>query len=345
MLTTLTLITMNDIKISVALCTYNGEKYLREQLDSLFNQTLKPDEIIVSDDMSTDSTLTILREYEFKDISILFRILDNQQKRGVFNNFPYVISQCKGDIIFTCDQDDYWLPTKIQKHMQVHEKASNIDLVFSNADVVSNNINNYLYPLWEKNSIVDYKNGQASFASLVIKGRSIAGCCMSFKKILIYKILPFPKEIYHDDWIATNACLVGEIRGINESLIKYRQHSDNAVGIVRGGKLSFYKSLFTNAAFYVKSDMYIYTRHKKIYTALSKSELTSNLVDKYNLMSNLDFYKARSQYGQCSILKSMKALTYNFMCNRYRYHHGFFTYLKDIYNLLYVKIFRDKLKS
>ena len=91
------------MKISIALCTFNGEKYLRDQLDSLFNQTLKPFEIVISDDLSTDDTLNILNEYKDKDRSIRVRILDNQFKRGVFSNFPYVISKCEGDIIFTCE--------------------------------------------------------------------------------------------------------------------------------------------------------------------------------------------------------------------------------------------------
>ena len=333
------------MRISIALCTYHGEKYLREQLDSLFNQSLKPHEIVISDDMSSDDTLSILHEYEKKDKAISVRILENNQKRGVFKNFPYVISQCVGDIIFTCDQDDYWLPTKLERHFEAHIKEPNVYLIYSNADVVLNDIEHYLYPLWEIKSIQDSDKGQASFSSLVIKGRSIAGCCMSFKKSFIDLIYPFPDEIYHDDWIATNACLIGKIKGISESLIKYRQHSNNAVGIVRGGKLSFYKSLFTNVAFYVKSDMYIYSRHKKIYKALSDMKNTTNLVKHYDLQSNIEFYRARSYYEEGPLLKSLLSLSKNLLKRRYRYHHGIFTYFKDIYNLFFIKLFNIRLKA
>lgn len=331
------------MKISIALCTFNGEKYLRDQLDSLFNQTLKPYEIVISDDMSTDSTIDILNEYINKDDSIKVRIINNQLKRGVFSNFPFVISMCEGDIIFTCDQDDFWLPTKLEKHMEIHNSNLNAVLVYSNADVVLNDIDHYLYPLWEKSVIDDKVNGQASFKSLVIKGRSIAGCCMSFKKSFVSEIFPFPANIYHDDWIVTNACLLGEICGLSESLIKYRQHGNNAVGIVRGGKLSFYKSLLTNVPFYVKSDRYIYNRHINIYSALSKSNLTRDLVDKYNLYSNLEFYKVRSQYNEVSMLKSVKHLTQCLLKKQYSYHNGIFTYLKDMYNLAYIKLFKVKI--
>lgn len=331
------------MKISIALCTFNGEKYLRDQLDSLFNQTLKPFEIVISDDLSTDDTLNILNEYKDKDSSIRVRILDNQFKRGVFSNFPYVISKCEGDIIFTCDQDDYWLPTKLEKHMKLHDSNLNTVLVYSNADVVLNTIDHFLYPLWDRSVIEDNENGQASFKSLVIKGRSIAGCCMSFKKTFVSKLYPFPSNIYHDDWIATNACLIGKIQGINESLIKYRQHGNNAVGIIRGSKISFYKSLITNVPFYVRSDKYIYNRHINIYNAMCNSTLTYDLVYKYNLHSNLEFYKVRSQYSEVSIIESIKCLTQCLLKNQYKYHNGIFTYFKDIYNLVYIKILRVKI--
>lgn len=334
-----------DMKISIALCTYNGSKYLREQLDSLFNQSVKPNEIVVSDDVSTDETIEILREYINLDPDIQLIIIENDTRRGVFKNFPFVISKCKGDIIFACDQDDYWYPNKIERHMQIHESDNNIDFVFSNAEVVNNDISQFLYPLWEVKSILDIKNGQASFRSLVIKGRSIAGCCTSFKKNFVEKIYPFPDGIYHDDWIATNACLVGKIYGIGNSLIKYRQHGSNAVGIVRGGKISFYKSLFTNVPFYVRSDMYIYARHQKIYAALSKSIYTEKLVQSYNLDTNLEFYKIRSQYGNETFMYNLKQLTVCLIKHRYKYHYGIFTYLKDVYNLSFIRVFKIKLND
>lgn len=334
-----------DMRISIALCTYNGSKYLREQLDSLFNQTVKPYEIIVSDDVSTDETITILKEYRDRDSDIKLTIVENSSKLGVFKNFPYVINKCSGDIIFTCDQDDFWMPSKLEKHMQMHELDETIDLVYSNADVVYNDIDHYLYPLWEVKSIQDKEKGQASFESLVIKGRSIAGCCMSFKKSFVEQIYPFPNDVYHDDWIATNACLAGKIHGISESLIKYRQHGNNAVGIVRGGKLSFIKSLFTNVPFYVKSDMYIYKRHQKVYDALKNSKHTMNFVEEYHLHDNLVFYQNRSCYGKLPLLKCVKLLVDNLMCGRYRYHHGIFTFMKDLYNLLFIKLFRINLDA
>ena len=107
------------MKISIALCTYNGEKFIAEQLQSLFDQTVKADEIVVSDDGSKDKTLEIINEFKNKN-DIPIRILEHKENFGVFKNFEYCIKQCNGDIVFTCDQDDYWMPTKLEKHRRVH---------------------------------------------------------------------------------------------------------------------------------------------------------------------------------------------------------------------------------
>src|SRR5574344_2136916 len=98
--------------ISLALPTYNGEKYLREQLDSIFNQTMVPEEIVVVDDRSTDSTIQILEEYKQK-YGLKYYI--NEQNLGYNKNFEKAITLCQGDYIALCDQDDVWLPEKIEK--------------------------------------------------------------------------------------------------------------------------------------------------------------------------------------------------------------------------------------
>lgn len=335
----LNILNTSNMKISIALCTYNGEKYLAEQLQSLLNQTKLPDEIVVSDDGSKDNTLTILYEFQAKT-NVKIRILEHKENLGVFKNFPFVISACEGDIIFTCDQDDVWMNTKLEKHCDVHLNHPDIDLVYSNADVVLNTPDHYLYPLWEVKSILDPLNGKASFKSLVIKGQSIAGCCMSFKKEFFDKILPIPEKIFHDDWLATSACLAGKIQGISESLIKYRQHGNNVVGIIRGRKLSYYKSLFTNVSFYVKSDEYIAKRHHIIYEAMFKhSYLKQYLIDR-NINEIIELYDSRINYTTQGFKQSFDKLTLSLTKGHYRHLNGVLTYFKDLYNLVFIKIMK-----
>lgn len=328
--------------ISIALCTYNGEKYLTEQLQSLFDQTLKPNEIVISDDGSKDGTLEIIAQFQGKNL-IPIRLLTHEKNLGVYKNFIYCIEQCEGEIVFTCDQDDYWMPDKLEKHMRVHENEV-IDLVYSNAEVVLNTLDNILYPLWEKDSILNLEKGKSSFNSLVVKGQSIAGCCMSFKKSFFEKILPVPDQVYHDDWIATSACLAGKIVGIPEPLIKYRQHGGNVVGTVRGSKLSFYKSLFTNVPFYHEADTYIAQRHHRVYDSMAKHSCLAQFIQTQNINAITDLYDVRSNYRSRKVMDVINSLTSELKKGHYKALNGFWTYLKDLYNLIFIKVFKNKAK-
>jgi len=329
------------MKISIALCTYNGEKYLTEQLQSLFDQTLKPDEIVISDDGSSDQTLRIVEDFSNRNI-IPIRVIEHKENLGVFKNFVFCIKECKGDIIFTCDQDDYWLPTKLEKHIQIHITNPNVKLVYSNAYVVLNSLNYILYPLWEPKHIDDKSRGKSSFNNLVVKGQSIAGCCMSFRYDFFMSILPIPNRIYHDDWLATSACLSDSIISINEPLIKYRQHGNNVVGIVRGSKLSFYKSLFTNVKFYTDADNYIYKRHQLMFSAMESHESLNKYMHDERINQILELYKARSNYHDKLLMESIDNLSQCLIKGHYTYLNGFWTYLKDLYNLIFTKAFIKK---
>ena len=324
------------MKVSIALCTYNSEKFISEQMDSLLSQTVLPDEIVISDDGSTDHTLDIIRSYQTNHKSLI-KILNHPGHLGVFKNFPYALDHCEGDIIFPCDHDDVWMNDKIEKHLKAHLEHNDAILVYSNADVVYMTPDHYLYPLWEPKSILDDVNGQASYNSLVYKGHSIAGCCMSFQKKHYQSIVPFPDQIYHDDWLATTAVIKGKIVGIPESLIKYRQHGENTVGIIRGSRLSFYKSLFTNVKFYVESDQYITKRHELIFKALEEHKITSKSSNQ-ELKACFELYQDRSLYLKRSLSETFVRLTKHWLNKDYRYHHGFWTYLKDLYNALFMKL-------
>lgn len=324
------------MKLSIALCTYNGEAYIKEQLNSLIQQSRLPDEIVVSDDGSTDQTLTIV-ESILSTTSIPYYIHTHPKKLGVFKNFEWCMNQCKGDIIFPCDQDDVWKLDKLKRHEGKHLEDQAIDLVYSNADVVLNDIENYLYPLWNPKEIQNQM--YSSIPNIVYKGRSIAGFCMSIRKDFFTTIQPIPETIYHDDWCATCASLKKSIYGISDSLAYYRQHDSNVVGIIRGSKLSYWKSLLTNVPFYVQSNTYIANRNHVIFNALlnTKSMKPYISVDEF---TNMELsYDYRTFNREMSFFEHLNRLTDNLIHHRYKYHHGFFTYLKDIYNLCFMKLF------
>lgn len=322
------------MKISIALCTYNGEKFISEQLQSLFSQTQVPDEIIVSDDGSKDKTIDIAEKL-LKASKIPYKLFKQTPSLGVYKNFEFCMSQCTHDIIFPCDQDDIWKKDKLEKHLRQHESHIDKVLVYSNADVIQNDVDHYLYPLWDPKLI---ENGQYHTKNkMLYEGKSIAGCCMSIDREFFHQILPIPHEIYHDDWCATSASLIDGILGIPESLIYYRQHGGNVVGTIRGNKLSYWKSLFTNVPFYVNSDRYILSRNQKVFKALLNHNYLKQLVKKETLQQVLDYYEIRTDYKNKSLTVDIKDLTQLLKRGDYKYHHGIFSYLKDIYNCLFVK--------
>ena len=325
------------MKISVALCTYNGEKFIREQLMTILSQTKLPDEIIISDDNSKDSTLQIVEELA-ETANVKFVIHKNVPGLGVFKNFEKAISLCTGDVIFCCDQDDTWHLDKIEKFMP-HFERSDVTLVYSNAAVVLNNASHYLYPLWTKKDMMNEISGTASYPTLFYRGGSIAGCCMAFRREFVHSIMPFPEKVYHDDWIATCAVLKGTIATVHEELMDYRQHGNNVVGIVRGGKLSYYKSLLTNVRPYIEHREYIYDRHRKISAGFDTHQILSDC-QKKEWEENLDFTSHRAMVRKQSALISFKQMLSDFCKGYYsKYGKGIYEFFLDVYDLIVIILF------
>ncbi|PWS31093.1 glycosyltransferase family 2 protein [Pedobacter paludis] len=209
--------------VSIALCTYNGERFLKEQLDSIVNQTYPNIEIVVVDDGSTDQTWAILNEYAERYKS--FNIYQNDVNLGYIKNFEKAIGLCTGDYIALADQDDIWLPNKIE--VQVNEIGEHI-LIYHNSEF----INNEGHSLNKRMSdIINMYQGDNFKAFLFFN--SLSGHESLFKKELTKYSLPFPKEIFHDRWLAYTATNVGKLKYINQSLVKYRQHENSDTNILK----------------------------------------------------------------------------------------------------------------
>src|SRR5689334_10550643 len=135
------------MKISVAMCTYNGEKYLPQQLDSIAAQTRSPDEMIICDDGSTDKSPEICKEFAAK-ASFTVKVQINQWKLGIGKNFEQATAMCNGDIIAFSDQDDIWNAQKLERLEAIFASCSDIALLFSNAEVIDENAGPLGYDLW-----------------------------------------------------------------------------------------------------------------------------------------------------------------------------------------------------
>lgn len=202
-------------KISVCMATYNGQRHLNRQLKSILMQLTDGDEIIISDDHSTDSTRQVIEDFHDQRI----KLIENVGEKGPVGNFQNAISQATGDYIFLSDQDDVWLPDKVTSVIYLLEKY---DLVISDCVVVDDELN-VLYP-----SFFKIRNSKQGFINNLLKN-SYMGCCMAFRKSFVKHVLPIPKRVHmHDWWIGLNIELKGKVFFFETPLILYVRHGNNA---------------------------------------------------------------------------------------------------------------------
>ena len=224
---------MSDNYLSIVLCTYNGDSFLRDQLESIKNQTRQPDELIVCDDCSIDRTLDILFRFQ-REISYPVRIYNNEVSLGISKNYEKAISLCNGEIIALCDQDDIWSIDKLKILEEKLEQNKGSGYVFSNADLVDQELKPSKTTQWEQLSFNirrQKKFMNKNQVKVLLKENIVTGATMAFRSQLMDLILPIPDIWIHDGWIA----LLGSgsnSRGVfvEDSLIKYRQHYSQAIG-------------------------------------------------------------------------------------------------------------------
>ena len=212
--------------ISVALCSYNGQEYLSEQLDSLVNQTRMPDEIVVLDDNSNDKTWAIIQDYK-EMYPEIFKIHQNNSNLGVTKNFEACISACRGDAIAICDQDDIWCEKKL-KRQSAHLSPSKPMLVHHNSQIV-NKHKNPIQGAWQSlgYSEPDVLAINEYFDHLVDRF-SIPGHTMLLSDQLREYALPIPDCFTYDLYIALIASMVGELYAMSDRLVYWRQHDEAA---------------------------------------------------------------------------------------------------------------------
>lgn len=212
------------MKISVCMATYNGEKFIKYQLESIIHQLAENDEIIISDDGSTDSTIEIVQSF----VDPRIRILHNQsvsikhfkmyKSYAVSKNFENALAHATGEIIFLSDQDDWWHGNKVKVALeQFHENK--VNLLVHDALVVDENYETLAQSYFE------LVNSKAGFIKNIIVN-SYLGCCLVFDRKILLLSLPFPSRLVaHDVWIGLIAEQSGKVAFIEDKLIKYRRHN------------------------------------------------------------------------------------------------------------------------
>ena len=219
--------------ISIALCTYNGEKYIEEQLQSIITQSLKPDEIVLCDDCSNDHTIQIVERFA-KTTKISLKIVRNLSALGVIKNFEQAISLCSGDYVALSDQDDIWMPDKL---------AATFDAMISAEKQCEQNtpiaVHSDLCVVDEKRRIISSSFLKAQHLRHIDNGvlkslmvqNFVTGCTMLMNRPLLQRALPIPcGVIMHDWWLALIAASCGKLVFVDHPTIYYRQHASNVIG-------------------------------------------------------------------------------------------------------------------
>ena len=209
----------NDALISIAMCTYNGERYLAEQLDSIVNQSYINLEIIVVDDCSSDGTVDILTDYAKRDGRI--RLICNDENLGFVRNFEKAISESRGDLIALADQDDIWFPEKIAK---LAEDIGDDWLIYSKVGVIDGSgvRQNIEFPN------VNRLEGYCAL-SLILNNCVTGHACLMKRAVIELAMPAMSKMPYHDQWLAIVAASRGKLKAGGEILSLYRKHDSNAV--------------------------------------------------------------------------------------------------------------------
>jgi glycosyltransferase involved in cell wall biosynthesis len=226
--------------LSVALCTYNGERYLPEQLASIAAQTEHPDEVVIVDDGSSDGSLGLVQHWA-NDVPFPVHIDRNPTNLGSTKSFEKALSLCTGDLIMLSDQDDVWYPDRLAKSKAWLAQNPNMDAVFSDADLIDSNSQLTGQRIWDLVQFTpeaqqQWRQGLAH--ELLFSGYLVTGATLTIRRSLLPSVIPFPTHVQyliHDAWISLVVALKGKIGFIAEPLIRYRQHASQQVGFQSGG--------------------------------------------------------------------------------------------------------------
>ena len=224
------------------MCTYNGQTFLPDQLASILAQSYPPIEVVILDDGSEDDTCAIINNAS-NSTSLPIHLHSNPERLGPAANFARAASLSSGELIAFCDQDDFWLPHKLEKFVSILARQLDTVAAFSDAKVVDAELKPFGYTMWQQ---VGFTPSRQQFLlddrpwDVLFKDPVVTGATLIFRRELLPLILPIPKCWMHDAWIAQIAASQGRIVAVPEPLILYRQHVNNVIG---GKKLSFFEQI------------------------------------------------------------------------------------------------------
>ena len=333
-----------SLKLSIAMTTYNGSKFILEQLQSIASQSLLPDEIIICDDCSKDNTTEIIER--FKENSHLnIKLIKNPNNLGVIKNFEKAITETTGDIIFLSDQDDYWFPQKLRVYTDAFENNKDVDFIFSDVQIADKYLNvksGSLFSYEQKSNperfVDDNHTNIMSFISMKL---SASGATIAFRSKLRSFILPIPEinHLLHDGWIEKIALSTSKCMMLAAPYSKYRQHGNNFDGY-KSGIIYKFKDLI---------NLYNFRQHEYDYLSAIKERLISIDFDNKSkiieiIIRKQDYLsKQIIHYNQKRYLRILLTIFEYQISGVYaKYYRGTRTFTKDILALIFQIIFSIK---
>jgi len=229
---------MTRPRLSIVLCTYNGAAYLQQQLDSLLTQTRLPDEIVISDDSSTDDSQHILQAFaeSARELGMTVQLSSNPENLGYVENFSKALRRATGDVLFLCDQDDIWRPEKLASMAARFQDDPTLLMLYSDARLVNaqgESLDSSLFDALQMTSEEKRVIHEGHAFEIVMRRSFVTGATAALRRELVDIALPVGEHWIHDEWLAAVAAAIGRIDFIDEPLIDYRQHARNQVGMRR----------------------------------------------------------------------------------------------------------------
>ena len=223
------------MRLSIALCTYRGARHLPRQLGSLLEQQRAPDEVVVSDDGSTDGTLEILERFA-REAPFPVDVRVNAERLGSTTNFDRTFERCSGDVILPCDQDDEWHPEKLREIERTFADRPTLGLAFSDATLVDGASTELGLGLWDSLEVPArswrrFRSGAPrDRVEVLCRKNLVTGTTMAFHARFRPLVLPIPPEWVHDAWVALLLAAVADVEAIADPLVRYRVHGGQQIG-------------------------------------------------------------------------------------------------------------------
>lgn len=316
--------------VSIALATYNGEVYLGAQLESYLIQERPPDELVLSDDGSTDETLEIARKFAER-APFPVRMVANRYAKGFRGNFRTAIEAATGDLIALSDQDDVWLPAHIGRLAEALDGEPDVVAVASDSECVDDELRPLGYTIRDSERLrvalrnATMRRGQDQFG-LVLRHRAVAGHGMCFRRALASAVLPFPEDWFHDQWIFLVGAGLGRVDYVADMLSKYRQHGSQSIAAEMKSVATWAGQMQGQATSAGKTEV---GRWTELLDRLQEQGASDATIA--TLQEKIDFLAFRASVREMTAPLRTARTTANLLRGRYhRLGRGFYAYARDL---------------